>query len=218
MAKILLVDDDADHNAAVVATLSKENHIVEAVLTGRAGIELLGVCQYELVILDWSLGDMTGIEVLQEIRKFCSTPVLMLTGHARITERAEGLDAGADDYLIKPFSTTELSARIRALLRRGREVAPTLAAGKYTLDPATLTVTSGDKNVRLQPQEFALLEFLCRHPRETFKADVLMNRVWRSDSEAGTDAVRTAVKHIRQRLNDEGVIETIPGSGYKLGS
>jgi DNA-binding response OmpR family regulator len=141
----------------------------------------------------------------------------MLTGKGTILDRETGLDSGADDYLIKPFSTRELTARIRALLRRPAvAVSNVLTAGVYKLNPGTFTVMRGEEEIRLPPREFALLEFLARHPNEMFKGDVLMARVWHSDSEASTDTLRTAIKQIRKKL-DEGIIETVAGAGYKLG-
>src|SRR5262249_34592165 len=141
------------------------------------------------------------------------------TGKKSIDDRAEGLDAGADDYLVKPFAAKELSARIRALLRRPTSVLPTvLTAGPYTLNPSTLTVVRTGEECRLKPTEFALLEFLARHPQETFKGEALMDRLWSAESEATTATLRTAIKKIRQKLGDENIIEYVAGVGYRLGA
>ncbi len=218
MAKILIVDDDADLVQVVASFLRKENHVVEIAHNADDGRHLLSSCEYDVVVLDWSLPDGSGVDILKWYRKAGSAPVIMLTGKAAIAHKEEGLDAGADDYLTKPFSMKELSARIRALLRRPPIVNAGLSAGSYILQPSSLTVKKGKTEIRLPPREFALLEFLFRHPQEVFKSDVLMARVWRSDSEATTDSLRTAVKQIRRKLEDDTIIETIPGAGYKLGN
>jgi DNA-binding response OmpR family regulator len=218
MAKILVVDDDTDHMKMVGIFLSRDNHTIETAATGEEARTLMTGAQYDLVVLDWNLPDAQGVEILRWFRKRgCSTPVIMLTGKGKIDDRENGLDSGADDYLIKPCSGRELAARVRALLRRPTGfVGTTLTVGSYTLHPTELSVTKTDQQIRLQPKEFALLEFLARHPSEVFSAEALMARVWPESSEASTDTLRTTVKQIRKKL-DDAVIETIVGSGYKLG-
>jgi DNA-binding response OmpR family regulator len=218
MAKILFVDDDVDHVKMASAVLARENHVIDPAYTGADAKHLISISGYDIIILDWQLPDTTGIEFLKWYRGIGSAPVIMLTGKGTISDREEGLDSGADDYMIKPFSTRELAARIRAILRRpGKTAATDLMAGAYKLDPSNLTVSKDGSEVRLPPREFALLEFLARNPDEIFKGDVLMSRVWSAESEATTDSLRTAVKQIRKKLNNDGIIETIPGAGYKLG-
>lgn len=218
MAKILIVDDDTDHVDMLSAFLARENHRVEFAHNGQDALNLMGVSAYDVIVLDWNLPDTTGIEILKSYRKSGTAPIIMLTARGELESREEGLDSGADDYLVKPFSARELAARIRALLRRPPAYSGTeLRAGEYLLTPGTLTVSKSGQETRLPPREFALLEFLARHPNEIFKGDVLMTRVWHSESEATTDSLRTAIKQIRKKLNDEGIIETVPGAGYKLG-
>jgi DNA-binding response OmpR family regulator len=217
MAKILLVDDDEDLGRLVKTFLSKEHHIVEVAANGDDAQHLLNVSSYDILILDWMLPGMSGIDLCRWYRKSGSAPVIMLTGKGAIVHREEGLDAGADDYLTKPFSMKELAARVRALLRRPVAIQMELAVGEYLLHPPTLTVTKAGQNIHLPPREFALLEFLVRHPSEIFKPEALMVRVWRSDSETTTDSLRTCIKQIRKRLDDEKIIETIPGAGYRAG-
>jgi DNA-binding response OmpR family regulator len=218
MAKILVVDDDTDHMKMVGIFLARDNHTIETAATGEEARTLMTGAQYDLVVLDWNLPDAQGVDILRWYRqRGSSTPVLMLTGKGKIDDRENGLDSGADDYLIKPCSGRELAARVRALLRRPTAfVGTTLTVGSYTLHPTELSVSKTDLQIRLQPKEFALLEFLARHPAEVFSAEALMARVWPENSEASTDTLRTTVKQIRKKLDDT-VIETIVGAGYKLG-
>lgn len=218
MAKILLVDDHNDHNQLVKSYIAKQQHTIEVATTGQEALDKLAVSEFDIIVLDWNLPDMTGIDVLRWYRQKGQAPVIMLTGEGSIAHREEGLDSGADDYLVKPFSVRELLARIRALLRRPSGLLPeSLTAGRYRLVPDTLTVRRESEEIRLQPREFALLEFLARHPNQVFSGDALLRRIWPSESETTTDAVRTTVKKIRQKL-DEKIIDTASGGGYKLGS
>lgn len=147
----------------------------------------------------------------------------MLTKLADIERRTEGLDCGADDYLPKPFSLKELSARIRAILRRagGKATGSIFVCGPTSVDVQRKTVTKAGRNIHLVPAEFKLLEFLISHGNEVFTVDALLNRVWSTSSEAGPDAVRVAIRRIRSLLDDEGepsIIETVHGLGYRLRS
>jgi len=217
MAKILLVDDDADLTLMISSFLIREHHNVEVAGNGDDAKHLLTISNYDVIVLDWNMPGMSGIDLCRWYRKAGSAPIIMLTGKAGIAQKEEGLDSGADDYLTKPFSMKELSARIRALLRRPAQQIMELSVGSYTLHPPTLTVKKEGKDFQLPPREFSLLEFLARHPQEIFKGDALMTRVWRSDSETTTDSLRTCIKQIRKRLDDDRIIETVAGAGYRLG-
>jgi two-component system OmpR family response regulator len=146
----------------------------------------------------------------------------MLTGRSSIQEKEEGLDCGADDYLTKPFNMKELSARIRALLRRPAPVSSNvLKVGGLTCDPGKYRVTRDGAEITLLPREFALLEFLMRHPDEVFSGEALLSRVWSTDSEATADTVRTNIMRLRQKIDKKGndsIIETIPRVGYRMKS
>lgn len=219
MPKILLIDDDPDHCQLVSEYLRREKYMVELAYSGREAMDLLAVSDYDVIVMDWGLPDIAGVDLCRWYRSQGSAPVLMLTGRTEVSDRTEGLDAGADDYLLKPFAMKELMARIRALLRRPATFTPTaLMCGPYKLNPAAFMVIRVDEEIRLPPREFALLHFLARHPDEVFSADALMCRVWPSHTEASKDTVRTAVKNIRRALNDAQIIETVTGSGYQLGS
>lgn len=218
MAKILLVEDDVDFNSMVCSFLKKENHVVDAVFCCEDAKAFFVSGGYEVILLDWNLPDMEGVEFLKWIRsRGGNEAVIMLTGKGKIVEREEGLDSGADDYLVKPFSTRELMARIRAVLRRPQFLVNTLAVGNYKLNPSTLSVSEGDRDIRLPPREFAVLEFLARHPDQIFSPEALLVRVWANESETSIDSLRTAIKNIRKKLSPD-IVETVAGAGYKLGS
>jgi DNA-binding response OmpR family regulator len=221
MAKLLLVEDDTDLSGRVTEWLSFEQHAVECVFDGLEASERLKFYQYELVILDWNLPKKTGIEVCKEFRgRGGSTPILMLTGKGSVDEKETGLDAGADDYLTKPFHLKELSARIRALLRRPVSFAgTTLKVGSLEIDPSSHKLTINGAEVSLLPKEYAILEFLMRHANEVFSPDALLNRVWNSESDASTDTVYTYIKTLRKKISPEApssIIKTVHGVGYKL--
>ncbi|MGH9551349.1 MAG: response regulator transcription factor, partial [Terriglobales bacterium] len=177
MAKIIVVDDDAALTNIIVDWLQNENYTVESVAKGTEALEFLDTYPYDLVILDWGLPDLSGIEVCKKYRaKGGRAPVLMLTGKDHITEKEEGLDAGADDYLTKPFEVRELSARIRALLRRPPSWHDNVVKiGPLELDPSTRTVNRNGAELQIFPRDFALLEFLMRHAGKVFTSDALMN-------------------------------------------
>ena len=223
MAKLLLVEDDQDLSGRVTEWLNFEQHAVEAVFDGLEASERLKFYQYELVILDWDLPKKPGIDVCKEYRAGGGlTPILMLTGKGTVNDKELGLDAGADDYLTKPFHLKELSARIRALLRRPATfTGTTLKIGTLEIDPSSHQLTVDGKEVNLLPKEYAILEFLMRHPNEVFSPDALLNRVWNSESDASTDTVYTYIKTLRKKVSPEApssIIKTVHGVGYKLES
>jgi DNA-binding response OmpR family regulator len=203
--------------------LSFEHHSVEMVHTGRDGMDRLRLCQYDAIILDWSLPEMTGLDICKNYRSNKGTsPIIMLTGKGSIAEKEAGLDSGADDYLTKPFNMKELSARLRALIRRSAGgTSNILQVGELTVDPAKYKVIKNGKEIQLLPREFALLEFFMRHPDEVFSGDALLQRVWHSESDATSEAIRTCIKRLRQKLDagadeNNSIIQTIPRVGYRL--
>ncbi|MBI2810538.1 MAG: response regulator transcription factor, partial [Candidatus Melainabacteria bacterium] len=165
MAKILIVDDDTELTSTVSYSLKLERHTVEIAHNGEDGLEFMLLSSYDLIILDWMLPGISGIEVCHTYRnKGGKTPIIMLTGRGDEQNRVEGLDTGADDYLVKPFSIRELIARITALLRRPNTFRPTaLQVGDIVLDLGTREVTKNGKTIDLRPIDFALLEFFMRH-------------------------------------------------------
>jgi DNA-binding response OmpR family regulator len=221
MAKLLLIEDDKHLAGMILEWLRGQHHVVEVTHDGRDGFERLVCSEYDLAIIDWNLPGMEGPEICQEYRKNKgSAPIIMLTGRATIGEKVAGFDAGADDYLTKPFNMDELSVRIKALLRRGRQVGENvLTAHGLVLDPTKFSLTKNGLEVQLLPKEFALLEFFMRNPGTIFSNDALFRHVWRSDSEASETAIRTCVKRLRTKIDEAdqpSVIETIPRVGYRL--
>jgi OmpR-family two-component system manganese-sensing response regulator len=223
MAKILVVEDDKDLTAMVSDLLVFDKHIVEVAHTGLDGRDCLKMSKYDLIILDWDLPEVSGLELLKEFRaNGGTTPVIFLTGKTTIVDKETGLDAGSDDYLTKPFHMKELSARVRSLLRRPPVYHDrVLRVRDIELDPNQHTVSKNGAEIKLFPKEFALLEFLMKHPNQIFSAESLLDHVWRSDSSASVDTVRQSLTRLRQGLDDsktEPLIRTIYGVGYRLES
>jgi len=223
MPKILLVEDDRELADTVARYLSIERNTVEVVHDGREGLERVLGCEYDVIILDIELPNVDGVEICRQFRaRGGQTPMIMLTGRALIVEKELGLDAGADDYLTKPFSVRELSARLRALTRRPHVLKSNkIKVGKLTLDPAAHQISKDSKPLDLLPVDYALLEFLMRHPNQLFSADVLIEKVWHTDKMASSVAVRGAISRVRKAIDDEeeeSMIETVSKVGYRLRS
>jgi DNA-binding response OmpR family regulator len=224
MAKILLVEDDASAVQFVTSWLTSERHIVEVARDGAEGLEFMLITEFDVILLDWDLPSMSGQEVLKQFRaKGHTTPVIMLTAKSNIEDKESGLDSGADDYLTKPYALMELSARIRVQLRKtSKQSQNQLVSGDIVVIPDQLRVTRAGKEIELLPKEFSLFEFFMRNPDRVFSAEAVMQRVWQSESDATTDAFRSCLKRLRQKLalpgEEKPVIETIHGAGYRFNS
>ncbi|HEY9717631.1 MAG TPA: response regulator transcription factor [Trichormus sp.] len=221
MAKILLIEDDTLIGEAVVDVLETANHTVEWTQNGKEALERLNLYEYDLGVFDWNVPGMPGIEVCRQYRaKGGAIPIILLTGNSEIGERVDGFDAGADDYLTKPFSLKELVARVRALLRRPPQTASDiLEFSGLAIDCKTCKVTRNGIDIPLLPKELALLEFLVRHPEQVFSVQDLLNRIWSSESDSTEDAVRQCITRLRKKIDLEGqpdLIVTVKGLGYKL--
>jgi DNA-binding response OmpR family regulator len=223
MAKILIVEDEVDLAKLVRIALEREHHLVEIADNGADALTHLQVNKFDVVILDLMLPNLSGMEVCKRYRQAKGkTPILMLTAKTDVNDKAAGLDAGADDYLTKPFDLKELSARVRALIRRS----PNLSNNVFTLrdievDINEFRVTKGGEEVHLLPKEFRLLEFLIRHPHHVFSAEELLASVWESDTAALLDTVRGHIKRLRKKLDTPGepsIISTVYGIGYRIES
>jgi DNA-binding response OmpR family regulator len=217
MARILLVEDDSKLMTAVKDLIVFENHQLETASNGRDGYEMMQARSFDLVVLDWDLPLMSGIDILREFRGAGgTTPILMLTGKSAAEEKELALDSGADDYVCKPFNVKEFRARIRALLRRPPQlVEEVLRVEGISLDPRTFIATLDNKDMRLTAREFSLLEFLMRNSNQVFSLDAFIERLWPSADECSEDAVRMAIKRLRQKLGNKGsFIQTVYGSGY----
>lgn len=226
MAKILLVEDDQDFSMMVKAGLEGERHVVDCAFDGDEAMHLLKSEEYDLVVLDWQLPKLSGIDVLKKLRQMGkSVSVIMLTGKSAIDHKEEGIDTGADDYLTKPFDMRELHARLRALLRRPGGAAGVtgncLVAGDLELDPVKYRVTRGGKDVHLTPKDFALLEFFLRNPDHVFSVQTILSRVWSYESDASPEGLRAAIRRIRKAVDitddpTESIIENVARVGYRL--
>ena len=223
MAKILLIEDDAQYAGVVKDWLELEHHTVELADNGKDAIDQLRVYKFDLVIIDWGLPKMSGLDVCAQFRSAGgATPILMLTGKNAIDEKETGLDAGADDYLTKPANLRELSARVRALVRRSGGISGNvLKIRDIVLNATTHVVERNGKEISLFPREFALLEHLMRHPNQVFSAEDLLDRVWSSDTEASPHTVRSCINRLRSKLDDtddDSFIRTIYSVGYTVPS
>ena len=221
MAKILLVEDDKMMGRLVTLQLERDHYVVERVDSAKDALFNLRVHDYDLVILDWMLPDQTGLDVCRTYRSAGGKlPILMLTAKNEAHDKVSALDTGADDYLVKPFVPEELSARVRALLRR-----PTMITGKtfqvrdLLLDTTSRQVSRSGRTVELTAKEFALLELLMRHPSQSFTVEAILDRLWKSETNASLETVRTHVKTLRRKIGDSEenpIIRTRRGLGYRI--
>lgn len=223
MAKILLVEDNPELARNVRDWLEFQQYRVECTADGADALQLLGAANFDLIILDWEIPSIQGVDLCRKFRaQGGSTPVLMLTGKDRVDEKVHALDAGADDYLTKPFHMNELSARLRALLRRGAvAVDNKIKRGDLELDRDKHEVWLGRQLIKLYPREYDLLEFLMTNPNVVFSANDLLQSVWSLDADASETAVRTCIKTLRRKVTADGAqpsIETVHGVGYKFRS
>lgn len=220
MSKFLLIEDDKELAKSLVSYLQLEAHQIEHVENGEDAVQLFAHFNFDLIILDWELPGIKGVDVLRNLRSAGnSTPVIFLTGRSDIDSKELGLDHGADDYLTKPFDVRELAARIRSLLRRPGGLLPgKIQVGNLIIELDTKKVFANGASVRLTNKEYAVLEFLIRHPNQVFGSKALMQSVWPSDSEAGDDTVRACVKNLRRKISfdDVCIVKTIPGAGYTI--
>ncbi|PSB26316.1 response regulator [Stenomitos frigidus] len=219
--KILVVEDDALTAEALVATLTHQNYAVEVASDGQAGWALAEAFVYDLILLDVTLPRLDGISLCQRLRSHgYQMPILLLTAHNSSHDKAVGLDAGADDYVVKPFEPEELTARVRALLRRGGvATSPVLEWGKLRLDPSVCEVSYADQLLLLTPKEYALLELFLRNPHRVFSCGMILEQLWTFEEIPSEEAVRTHIKGLRQKLKAvaEGhLVETVYGIGYRL--
>ncbi len=221
MAKILVVDDDPGIRETVAQVLEDYNHTVESLDNGDEAVGWLRVYQYDLIILDWQLPGQSGVEICDHFRNAGGqTPVLMLTGKGHIDDKEIGYGSGADDYLTKPFNAKELALRVNALLKRIPEIRQKKVCIRgWVLDDLNYSISRHGETVQLTRREWQLLDFLFRRPDQYFDSDTLLNRVWETDSEATSEALRTCVKRLRKKLDkpdEDSIIVSVKGLGYMI--
>jgi two-component system, OmpR family, response regulator PhoP len=222
MAKILLAEDDLALATTIKDWLEFEKNTVEAVKDGAAALDNLLSLEYDVAILDWNLPQMTGVEVCQKYRaKGGAIPIILLTGKNSVKEKEEGLDAGADDYLTKPFHPKELAARLRAMIRRSTGFVPdVVSVGPLTLDRDKRVVLKDGKPVHLQPMEYTLLEFFMKNQNQVYSPETLLAKLWDANSDVSLDAIYTCIRRLRKKLDSadaaDSIIRTVHGVGYGI--
>ncbi len=216
--RILVVDDEPNITEFLRVGLGYEGYQVATVADGREGLRRAELEEFDLVILDVMLPGLDGFEVCKRLRAISKVPILMLTAKDEVSDRVTGLDLGADDYLTKPFSFVELLARTRAILRRTGmgTTGATVQMGDVILDREARTVERGGHPIPLTGKEFDLLEFLMTHPRQVFRREVILDRVWGYDFAGDTNLVDVHIGHLRDKLDDRPpqLIQTVRGVGY----
>jgi two-component system OmpR family response regulator len=219
--RILIVEDEVKMAGLLKRGLEEEGYAVDVLRTGSDALWAAAENPYDAIVLDVMLPDLDGFEVCRRMRAGGHwAPVLMLTARSAVADRVAGLDAGADDYLIKPFSFTELLARLRALVRRGAGERPAvLRAGDLAFDPASRRVTRGDTTIELTAKELALLEYLMRRPGEVLSRSRIIEHVWDFGYDGDSNVVDVYIRYLREKVDrpfGRDTIETIRGSGYRL--
>ncbi len=217
---VLIVEDDEAIVRLLRRGLTYEGYQVESALDGESGLAQAREHHPDLVILDLMLPGIDGLEVCQRLRGSSNVPILMLTAKDTIQDRVQGLDAGADDYLVKPFELDEVLARVRALLRRTQtERVQTLSFGDLTLDTATRQAARSSRSISLTAKEYDLLELFLRHPRQVLTREMIFDRVWGYDFGGESNVLDVYIRYLRQKLETEGesrLLHTVRGVGYVL--
>lgn len=219
--RILVVEDELRLATLVRRSLTEEGHAVDVAGTGEEVLDWVAVADFDALVLDVMLPGIDGLAVCRQLRqRRVQLPILLLTARDSVQDRVAGLDAGADDYLVKPFALAELSARLRALARRAPEVRETvLCAGAVRLDPATRRVWLDDAPLELPNKEFRILEYLMRHPDRVLTRAMIAEHVWDYDFPNVTNVIDVHIRSLRKRLNDPypgQLIQTVRGAGYRL--
>jgi len=223
LAKILLLEDDLDIRSAIEGKLIASLYVVDGADSGDLAIDFVSRYEYDLALLDINVPGPSGLEVLHYIRSHApDTKVILLTSLSSVEDKLKGFGGGADDYLSKPFDMRELMARIAALLKRPTTIAEDITTiGDYVVDRNRVEVRKRGELIKIQPKDFSLLDFLMRHPKETFSSETLLDRVWSADSNASVDGLRMSVSRLRKALDDpdknDSIIVSVNRVGYKLG-
>jgi two-component system, OmpR family, response regulator len=219
--RVLVVEDEVRMAGLLRRALKEEGHAVDVAVDGPQGLWLATENEYGAIVLDVMLPGMDGFQLCRRLRESGAwAPVLMLTARDGVTDRVRGLDAGADDYLVKPFSLLELAARLRALARRdGRARPPVLAEGDLRLDPASKQAWRDGTELHLSPKEYSLLEFFLRHPGQVLTRSAIIEAVWDFAYDGGSNVVDQYVNYLRRKIDapfGRHDLETVRGMGYRL--
>ena len=219
--KILVVEDEKDLNDIIVKKLNAEGYTVDSCYDGITAVEYMEATEYDAVVLDIMLPKLSGLEVIKTVRdKKNKTPILILTALDSISDRVKGLDSGADDYLVKPFSFDELMARIRVITRRVTgDVTNIFKVADLTVDCNSHTVRRGDKEINLSSKEFSVLEYLIRNKGTVLSRDKIENHIWNFEYDGGSNVVDVYIRYLRKKIDneyDKKLIHTIRGTGYVL--
>jgi DNA-binding response OmpR family regulator len=219
--RVLIAEDHPLLGTDLKKGLERCHYAVDLATNGNDAFELGLEVSYDLIILDILLPGMSGLEICQQLREQeITTPILFLSALGEIEQRVQGLDQGADDYLVKPFAFTELEARVRALLRRSQQPKdPILRFLDLTLDTRTHEARRGDRLITLSSKEYALLDFLLRHPREVLSRTTIAEHVWDYDAEHLSNVIDVYIRYLRNKLcaaGESNLIQTLRGSGYQL--
>ena len=220
MYNVLIVDDDKEIVNAIAIYLKNEGYKIYKAYDGNQAVEKLKEQEIHLIILDIMMPEKDGIETLEEIRKEKTIPVIMLSAKSEDYDKIEGLNAGADDYLPKPFAASEFIARVKALGRRSLSYTESLlSVGNTTLDCNRFELLAEGKSIRLNNKEFQLMELFMKHPKFVFSTEHIMEKIWEQDGTAGMDVVWTYIGFLRKKLKQLGAtveIKTVRGAGYSL--
>ncbi len=218
--RILIIEDDEAILRFLRRGLAYEGYIVDTATEGQSGLALARDHPPDLVVLDWMLPGLDGLEVCRRLRAGGPVPILMLTAKDTIHDRVQGLDAGADDYMVKPFDLDELLARIRALMRRAQPNRPkVLRFADLSLDTGTRQAARGDRVISLTAKEYELLELFLRHPRQVMTRDTIFDHVWGYDFGGESNIIEVYVRYLRQKLESSSeprLLHTVRGMGYVL--
>ncbi len=218
--RILVIEDDPAILKLLQRGLAYEGYLVDTATDGRSGLLMARDNHPDLVVLDWMLPGMDGLEVCHRLRTGGDVPIVMLTAKDTIQDRVQGLDAGADDYLVKPFNLDELLARIRALLRRTQvKRIPILEFADLKLDTGSRQASRGERTISLTAKEYELLDLFMRHPRQVLTREVIFDRVWGYDFGGESNVLEVYIRYLRQKLETEDemrLIHTVRGVGYVM--
>ena len=217
---LLLVEDDVELARSLIGQFREYGYVVTHVIDGDAGLIEARRADYDVIVLDRMLPGLSGLDVVKTLRReACLTPIIYLTTMSGIDDRVQGLEAGGDDYLVKPFAFLELLARVRVLARRSANSAPRLQAGSIELDLVQRVAVRAGRPIELLPQEFRLLEYLMRHANRVVTRKMLLENVWNIHFDPHTSVVESHISRLRARLNqgfENDAIQTVRGVGYKL--